>query len=247
MNNIDKLYKMILESNYIVAFTGAGISTDSGLKDFRSENGLYKEKYDFPAEYMLSSKCFYKDTELFYKYYKDNFNCQNIKPNDAHKLLKKLEDIGKLKAIITQNIDGLHSKAGNHNICEIHGTIYQNHCIKCGKIYSAKEVFKSANVPKCTCGGIIKPNVVLYGESLPDKEYMNGLYHISKADMLIVEGSSLTVYPASSMIEVFNGKYLVIINKDMTPYDNRADLVINENLSSVSRKIMEKINDEGDC
>ena len=242
MNNIDKLYEMILESNYIVAFTGAGISTDSGLKDFRSEDGLYKQKYDYPAEYMLSNRCFFKDTELFYKYYKNNFNCLNVKPNDAHKLLKKLEDIGKLKAIVTQNIDGLHSKVGNKNIFEVHGTIYENYCTLCGKEYDAKKVFSSSNIPKCSCGGIIKPNVVLYGESLPEKEYMEGLYHISKSDMLIVEGSSLTVYPASSMIDAFRGKYLVIINKDKTPYDSKADLVINENLAKISREIMKKLN-----
>lgn len=238
MDKIKKLIEMIKESNNIVAFTGAGISTDSGLKDFRSKDGLYKQVSKYPAEYLLSSDCFYNHQEEFYNYYKKNFNCLNIEPNISHKLLKKLEDINKLKAIITQNIDGLHTKAGNKNVYEIHGTIYKNHCIKCNKEYNAEFIFNNKSIPKCTCGGIIKPNVVLYGESLPDKEYMDGLLAISKADMLIILGSSLTVYPASGMISSFKGKYLVIINNDKTPYDSEADLVINDNLSKVSQIII---------
>lgn len=241
MNKIEKLEQMIKECNNIVAFTGAGISTDSGLKDFRSKDGLYKKRSKYPAEYMLSSNCFYNNQEEFFKYYRENFNCLDILPNITHKLLKKLEDIGKLKAIITQNIDGLHTKAGNKNIYEIHGTIYKNHCIKCNKEYDAKKVFNSKDIPRCKCGGVIKPNVVLYGEMLPDKDYMGGLLAISKAEMLIVLGSSLTVYPASGMIESFHGKYLVIINNDKTPYDNKANLIINDNLSKVSEELINKI------
>ena len=241
MDDIKRLYKMIMECNNIVAFTGAGVSTDSGLKDFRSENGLYKEKSNYSAEYMLSRDCFYDNTELFYDYYKNNFNCLDITPNDTHYLLKKLEDIGKLKAIVTQNIDGLHSKAGNKKVYEIHGTIYKNHCIKCNKKYDAKYVFECRGVPKCECGGVIKPNVVLYWESLPEIDFVNGINAISLADMLIVEGSSLTVFPASGMIRNFKGKYLVILNKDDTPYDKMADLVIHDNLAKVSKIIMDMI------
>jgi len=239
MEDINKLIKMIEESKKIVVFTGAGASTDSGLKDFRSEDGLYNQKYDYPAEYMLSSTCFYREPDIFFKYYKDNFNCLKIKPNDTHLFLKRLEDIDKLDCIITQNIDGLHTKAGNKKIFEVHGTVYTNHCIKCNKEYKEEVVFKSKGIPKCKCGGIIKPDVVLYGESLPEDAYMNGLKAISKADMLIVEGSSLTVQPACSMIDYFNGKYFVIINKDKTPYDSRADLVIHDNLSKVSRVLLD--------
>ena len=235
---IQKLEQMIDECNNIVAFTGAGVSTDSGLKDFRGKNGLYKEKTIYPAEYMLSNNCFYTNTELFYEYYKENFNCLDVSPNDTHKMLKKLEDIGKLKAIITQNIDGLHTKAGSKNVYEIHGTILKNYCLKCHKEYDAKYIFESSGIPKCKCGGIIKPHVVLYGESLPGKEYQDGIKAISKADMLIVAGTSLTVYPASSMIDYFHGKYLVILNQDKTPYDNIANLVINDELKKVSKEIM---------
>ncbi len=236
------LKKMIDESDNIVVFTGAGVSTDSGLRDFRSKNGLYKEKTSiYPPEYMLSSDCFYNHTEEFYEYYKDNFNCLDTLPNDTHKFIKKLEDIGKLSCVITQNIDGLHTKAGNKKVFEVHGTIYKNHCIKCNKIYDANYIFNSKGVPKCTCGGIIKPNVVLYGESLPDEDYIGGINAIKKADMLIVCGSSLTVYPAAGMVDNFHGKYLVIINNEKTLYDSRANLVINDNLAKVSKELLEVI------
>ena len=241
MDKIKELKRMIDECNNIVVFTGAGVSTDSGLKDFRGKDGLYKKPSPYPAEYMLSNSCFYEHTELFYEYYKDNFNCLNVEPNIIHKYFKKLEDSGKLKAIITQNIDGLHTKAGNKNIFEIHGTIYKNHCIKCHKEYDAEYIFNSKGIPKCECGGIIKPDVVLYGESLPEDAFTNGIKAIANADMLIVMGSSLTVYPASSMIDYFRGKYLVIINKDKTPYDYKADLVINDNLAKVSKKVMDNV------
>lgn len=239
MNDIDTLKKMINESNNIVVFTGAGVSTESGLKDFRSSDGIYnlELEYDRTPEYMLSSKCFYNETNMFYDFYKKYMNSINVKPNITHKYLKKLEDSGKLKAIITQNIDGLHTKAGNKNVYEIHGTIYKNYCLNCNKEYDANYVFKSNGIPKCKCGGLIKPNVVLYGEMLPEDEYMNSLKAISNADMLLVLGTSLTVYPASSMINYFKGKYLVIINKDKTEYDYKADLVINKKLSEVFNKL----------
>lgn len=237
MNDIEKLQKMIKESNNIVFFSGAGVSTDSGIKDFRSPDGLYNMKYKYPPEYMLSSDCFYSMPDEFYKFYKEYLNCLDIKPNVTHKYLKKLEDKNKLLGIITQNIDGLHTKAGNKKVYEIHGTVYKNHCIKCGKEYSGEYVFNSKNIPKCTCGGIIKPDVVLYGEMLPEREYNESLKIISEADMLIVAGTSLTVYPASGMVNLFNGKYLVIINKDKTTLDTTADLVINKNLKEVFEKL----------
>ena len=241
MTTINELIEMINESNNIVVFTGAGASTDSGLKDFRSKDGLYNEDNEYPAEYLLSSECFFKHPDLFYDYYKKNFNCLKYEPNDTHRLLKLLEDKHKLKAIITQNIDGLHTKAGSKTIYEVHGTIYKNHCLECQKEYDAKYVFSSKGIPKCHCGGIIKPDVVLYGESLPEEAFNNGLKAISKSDMLIVMGSSLTVYPASSMIDYFRGKYLVIINQDKTPFDYKADLVINDNLANVSKRVMKEI------
>lgn len=236
-NKIDLLQKMINSANNIVFFGGAGVSTDSGIKDFRSKDGLYNEKYKYPPEFMLSRDCFNNLTKDFYDFYKNKMNCLDIAPNITHKYLKKLEDVGKLKAIITQNIDGLHQKAGSKVIYELHGTIYKNNCMKCNKEYGAEYIFNSKNIPKCSCGGIIKPSVVLYGEPLPNDIYMGAVDAISKADMLIVAGTSLTVEPASSLVRLFRGKSLVIINNDKTSYDNNANLVINDNLSKVFRKL----------
>lgn len=233
MNNINKLQSMIDECNNIVFFGGAGVSTESGIKDFRGKDGIYKEN----PEYMLSLTCFNKETEKFYKFYKDKMNCLSAKPNITHNYLKKLEDSGKLRAIVTQNIDGLHTKAGNKNVYEIHGTIMRNYCIKCNKEYSAEYVFNSTGIPKCSCGGIIKPDVVLYGESLPEYEYSSSIESIINADMLIVAGTSLLVEPASSLVRLFNGKYLVILNRDSTPYDYLADLVIHDNLKDIFSKL----------
>jgi len=237
MNDIERLQKMIDESNYIVFFGGAGVSTESGIKDFRSEDGLYKMKFKYPAEEMLSSRMFYKHPDDFYDFYKTYMNSLNIEPNTTHKYLKKLEDKGKLKAIITQNIDGLHQKAGSKNVYEIHGTTFKNHCIECNMEYDAEYVFNSSGIPHCTCGGIIKPDVTLYGEMLPKEAFQNAEYNIYKADMLIVAGTSLTVEPAASMVNLFNGKYLVIINNDKTPYDNMANLVIHDKLKNIFSKL----------
>ena len=236
MDKIETLQKMIDESENIVFFGGAGVSTDSGIKDFRSEDGLYSMKYKYPVETMLSSGMFNKNPEEFYEFYKNNLNCLDVEPNITHKYLKELEDRGKLKAIVTQNIDGLHQKAGSKNVLEIHGTIYKNHCTSCSKEYDAKYVFNSKGVPKCDCGGIIKPDVVLYGEMLP-RCFSSAQYYIYNADMLIVAGTSLTVEPASSLINLFDGKYLVIINKDTTSYDEVASLVINDSLKKVFEKL----------
>lgn len=232
---IRELREIINESNNIVFFGGAGVSTASGLKDFRSKDGLYNEKNNLlnvSPEFMLSVSCFYSFTKEFYKYYKANMNSLNVKPNIVHEYLAKLEQLGKLKAIITQNIDGLHQKAGSKNVLELHGTIYKNHCIKCGKEYSTEYVFNSEDIPRCECGSIIKPNVVLYGEMLPE-DFVLAEKYISECDLLIVAGTSLIVEPAASLINYFRGKNLVIINNDETPYDKRATLIINEDLTNV--------------
>ena len=237
MEKIDRLQKIIDESKSIVFFSGAGISTLSGIKDFRSKDGLYNIKYKFPPELILSSSFFYEKTKEFYEFYKDKLNALNVKPNIVHKYFYELEKKGKLKSIITQNIDGLHTKAGNKKVYELHGTIYKNHCIKCGKFYDANYVFNSKDIPICTCGGTIKPDVVLYGESLPEYDYNNAIYDITHSDTLIIAGSSLTVYPACGMINLFNGKNLVIINRDKTDFDNKATLVINDELKKVFEKL----------
>ncbi len=236
MNKIDELKKIIDESNNIVALTGAGVSTDSGIKDFRSKSGLSSTS-SIPMEILLSSNYFYSNTEDFYKFYKEVFDCSNIKPNITHLFLKKLEDKNKLKAVITQNIDGLHSKAGSKKVLELHGTTFSNHCIKCNKKYNSDIVFKSKGVPKCSCGGIIKPDVVLYGESLPEDALNESIRVIEKADTLLVLGTSLVVYPAAGLIDYFYGKNLIIINKDETPYDHKANIVIHDNLSKVFKEL----------
>lgn len=236
MDNIGMLQKIIDESDNIVFFGGAGVSTESGIKDFRGTNGLYKEKFDYQPEYLLSSDCFCNEPEVFFDFYKNKMNCLDAVPNVTHMYLSKLEKLGKLKAIVTQNIDGLHQKAGSNNVLEIHGTIHTNHCVECSKEYSSDYVFNGKGIPKCECGGIIKPDVVLYGEMLPEC-YGRAQYYISKADTLIVAGTSLTVEPASSLVRLFSGKNLVIINKDKTTYDCYATLVINDNLSNVFGKL----------
>ena len=237
MKDIEKLQKIIDESKSIVFFSGAGISTLSGIPDFRSKDGLYNMKYKWPPEMILSAGFFYANTEEFYKFYKDKMNCLNAKPNIVHKFFAKLEEKGKLSGIVTQNIDGLHTKAGNDLVYELHGTIYDNFCIKCHKYYNGEYVFNSKGVPKCECGGIIKPDVVLYGESLPEHAYTTACHIISHADTLIVAGTSLTVYPASGMIGLFRGKNLVILNRSKTDYDRIATLVIHDDLKNIFDKL----------
>lgn len=239
MDIIDELKKIIDKSNNIVVLTGAGVSTDSGIKDFRSKNGLENDS-NIPMEILLSSEYFYNHTKDFYEFYKENFNCENIEPNITHKYLKKLEDEGKLKAIITQNIDGLHSKAGNKLVYELHGTTFSNHCIKCHKKYDAKAVFEADGIPICSCGGLIKPDVVLYGESLPMDALNESIKRTEEADLMIVLGSSLVVYPAAGIIDYFNGKNLVIINRDPTAYDRYATLVIHDSLKTVITELMKR-------
>lgn len=237
MNKINELQELIDHSNNIVFFGGAGVSTESGIKDFRSVDGLYNEKYDYPPEMILSHTFFMNNTEEFYKFYRDKLNTLNIEPNITHKFLKKLEDNGKLKAIVTQNIDGLHEKAGSKKVLLLHGTIYRNYCMKCNKFYDAQYIFNNKDVPRCDCGGLIKPDVVLYEEGLDDEVVKETIKVISEADLLIIGGTSLAVYPAASFINYFRGDKIVIINKDSTPYDSRADLVINEKLGDVFSKL----------
>lgn len=232
MKEIDLLKSIISNSNNIVFFGGAGVSTLSGIKDFRSKNGLYSQNNGNNVEYYLSSSCFYDEPEEFYKFYKENMNCLDIKPNKIHYYLTELEKSKKLKAIITQNIDGLHQKSGSKNVIELHGSVYRNYCLKCNKKYKADYVFNGCGVPICNCGGVIKPNVVLYGELLPPS-YELAISYIHNADTLVVAGTSLTVEPACSLVKFFNGKNLVIINNDRTKYDNIATLVIHEDLGKV--------------
>ena len=234
---IQQLKKLINESNNIVFFGGAGVSTESGIPDFRSKDGLYNQKYKYPPEQILSHTFFMRMTEEFYEFYKEKMNSLKYKPNTTHIKLAELEKMGKLKAIITQNIDGLHQKAGSKNVYELHGSVLRNYCMKCNKFYNAEYVFNCIGIPKCSCGGIIKPDVVLYEEGLDSIILNNAVLAIQNADLMIVAGTSLTVQPASSLIHYFRGKSLVLINKDSTPYDYMASLVINEKLGEVFKDI----------
>ena len=234
---IQQFKQMVNESNNIVFFGGAGVSTESGIPDFRSKDGLYNQKYDYPPEEILSHTFFVNHTEAFYKFYKDKMNSLKYEPNITHMKLAELEEKGKLKAVVTQNIDGLHQKAGSKNVYELHGSVLRNYCMKCHKFYDAEYVFTSKGIPKCTCGGIIKPDVVLYEEGLDEETLENAIWAIQNADVMIVAGTSLTVQPASSLLNYYKGNKLVLINRDVTPYDNRANLVIHESLGKVFENI----------
>ncbi len=234
---IEKFKEMIGESDNIVFFGGAGVSTESGIPDFRSKDGLYNQKYKYPPEAILSHTFFMKKTDEFYKFYKDKMNSLKYEPNITHYKLAELEEKGKLKAVITQNIDGLHQKAGSKTVYELHGSVLRNYCMKCRKFHSAEYVFSSESIPYCDCGGVVKPDVVLYEEPLDDETVKNAVRAISNADMLIIAGTSLTVYPASGYINYFRGRNMVLINRDSTSFDNRADLVINKSLGEVFANI----------
>ena len=238
MNEIERLAQIIKDSSNTVFFGGAGVSTESGLKDFRSKDGLYHEKYKYPPEEILSHHFFLENTQEFYKFYRDKMNSLNYKPNITHHVLAKLEEKGLLKAIITQNIDGFHLMAGSKNVLELHGSVLRNHCIKCHNFYAAEYIFSSKDIPKCSCGGIIKPEVVLYEEPLDDEILKKAIKEISAADTLIIGGTSLNVYPAAGLINYFQGKNLVLINKEKTAYDIKCNLVIHDSIG----KVMEKIN-----
>ena len=234
---IEQFKQLVEESNNIVFFGGAGVSTESGIPDFRSKDGLYNQQYDYPPETILSHTFFINKTDEFYRFYKSKMNCLKYEPNITHIKLAELENKGKLKAVITQNIDGLHQKAGSKTVYELHGSVLRNYCMSCNKFYGAEYVFNSEGIPKCSCGGIIKPDVVLYQEGLDDNTITQSILAIQNADMLIIAGTSLTVQPAASLIYYFRGKNLVLINRDATPYDNKADLVINDSLGKVFSEI----------
>ena len=225
-NEIEKLQKIIDESRNIVFFGGAGVSTESGIPDFRSQDGLYNQKYDYPPETILSHTFFMRKPEEFFKFYRDKMLCDTAKPNAAHRKLAEMEQTGKLKAVITQNIDNLHQMAGSKKVLELHGSVYRNHCVKCGKSYDFKYMKESKGIPRCSCGGMIKPDVVLYEEPLDDNVVNGAVDAIAHADMLIIGGTSLVVYPAAGLTRFFNGDKLVIINRDPTPQDRNADLLI---------------------
>lgn len=233
-----QLFKeLINESNNIVFFGGAGVSTESGIPDFRSKDGLYNQQYKYPPEEILSHTFFINNTDEFYSFYKAKMNSLKYQPNITHIKLAELENKGKLKAIVTQNIDGLHQKAGSKVVYELHGSVLRNYCMKCNKANDAEYVFNSDGVPRCSCGGIIKPDVVLYEEGLNHLTLNNAVNAIASADMLIVAGTSLTVQPASGLINYYSGNKLVLINRDATAYDTKANLVINKSLGKVFEEI----------
>lgn len=233
------LQEIIDESRRIVFFGGAGVSTESGIPDFRSADGLYSQKYDYPPEQIVSHTFFTKRPEEFFRFYRDRMIFPNAKPNAAHLKLAELERAGKLSAVITQNIDGLHQAAGSEKVIELHGSVHRNYCMECGKFYPLSTVTESSGVPKCGCGGKIKPDVVLYEESLKHEDIENAVYEISNADTLIIGGTSLVVYPAAGLVKYFKGKYLVVINKSELNAD--ADLVINDNIGEVLGKVQLRI------
>jgi NAD-dependent deacetylase len=237
MEKIEQLQKIIDQSTNIVFFGGAGVSTESGIPDFRSQDGLYNMKYDYPPEYIISHSFFMSNPKEFFAFYRDRMLYPNAKPSAAHVFLSQLEKVGKLKAVVTQNIDGLHQAAGSKNVFELHGSVLRNYCMHCGKFYPMEFIKESDGVPKCECGGTIKPDVVLYEEGLDDDVVNGAIDAIAKADTLIIGGTSLVVYPAAGFINFFKGKNLVVINKTPTVADMRASLVINEPIGEVLSKI----------
>ena len=230
---IEKLQEIIDDSENIVFFGGAGVSTESNIPDFRSADGLYQQKYKYSPEQIVSHTFFMRNTEGFYEFYKEKMMFLDAKPNAAHKKLAELEKAGKLKAIITQNIDGLHQAAGSKNVYEIHGSIHRNYCMKCHKAYGPEEILYSQDVPRCSCGGMIKPDVVLYEEGLDMDTLQSAADFIRKADILIIGGTSLAVYPAAGLVDYYRGNKLVLINKSATPMDGKADLLIQDSIGEV--------------
>ncbi len=227
------LQNWIDDSRAIVFFGGAGVSTESGIPDFRSVDGLYNQKYDYPPEEILSRSFFDTRPEMFYQFYRDKMLCLDARPNPAHKKLAQLEAAGKLRSVVTQNIDGLHQMAGSKRVWELHGSVYRNRCMRCGKAYPVEFIRDSQGVPTCSCGGIVKPEVVLYEEALDSRVMEGALNDIANADMLIIGGTSLAVYPAASLIHYYRGHRLVLINKSPTPYDTHADLMISGSIGEV--------------
>ena len=236
-DEVKKLAEIVAISDRIVFFGGAGVSTESGIPDFRSVDGLYSQQWDYPPETILSHTFFEKKTEEFYRFYRAKMNCLSAKPNPAHLKLAELEEKGNLYAIVTQNIDGLHQIAGSKRVYELHGSIHRNNCMKCGKFFGPEAIFEGEGVPKCECGGVIKPDVVLYAEGLDTAVVDGAIAAISSCDTLIIGGTSLNVYPAAGLIRYFRGNSLVIINKSPTQYDSNADLLICENIGEVFSQI----------
>lgn len=226
MNDSDTLRQWIEESERIVFFGGAGVSTESGIPDFRSVDGLYNQKYDYPPETILSHSFFMRHTKEFYDFYRDKMICLDAKPNITHQKLAELEQAGKLIGVVTQNIDGLHQAAGSKKVWELHGSIHRNYCMDCGKSHPLQVILDSSDIPHCECGGIIKPDVVLYEEGLDDTIVSGAIRAIAESDLLIVGGTSLAVYPAAGLLQYFQGKHLALINKSPTPLDKNADLVL---------------------
>lgn len=234
MEELEKLRAAIEKAQKMVFFGGAGVSTESGIPDFRSVDGLYHQKYDFPPETILSHSYFKRHTEEFYRFYRDKMLYTDAEPNAAHKKLAEWEKSGKLTAVITQNIDGLHQKAGSKNVLELHGSVLRNYCMDCREFYGLDAITDSQGVPRCAkCGSIIKPDVVLYEEALDDTVMEQAIRHISEADLMIIGGTSLAVYPAAGLIRFFRGDTIVLINRDATPFDSNADIVLHEKIGAV--------------
>ena len=236
-SKLDTLKTWVDEAQHIVFFGGAGVSTESGIPDFRSVDGLYNQKFKYPPETIISHSFFERRPEEFFEFYMEKMLPLGFEPNITHKVLARWESEGRLLAVVTQNIDGLHQKAGSKNVLELHGSVLRNYCTRCHKSYSAEFVKNSRGVPLCDCGGVVKPDVVLYEESLDQDVMYRAANDISEADLLIVAGTSLTVWPAAGMIRYFRGKRLVLINRDETPYDREADLVLHEKLGEVFREL----------
>ena len=233
MTKMEKLKKWIEESNRIVFFGGAGVSTESGIKDFRSVDGLYNQKFEYPPETIISHSFYERRPEYFFRFYREKMLPLDYEPNITHKVLARWEQEGKLSAVVTQNIDGLHQKAGSRNVLELHGSVLRNYCTRCRKAYRAEFVRDADGVPRCSCGGTIKPDVVLYEEGLDQDTIEKSVMAIRQADLLVVAGTSLTVYPAAGLINYYRGNRLVLINRDETPYDRYADLVFHESLGDI--------------
>ena len=237
MDKLEQLKQWIFESNRIVFFGGAGVSTESGIPDFRSVDGLYSQKFEYPPETIISHSFYERRPEYFFRFYREKMLPLGFAPNITHKVLARWEREGKLSAVVTQNIDGLHQKAGSKRVYELHGSVLRNYCVRCGKFHSAEFVRDSDGVPKCTCGGTVKPDVVLYEEGLDQDTIEKSVMAIAQADLLIVAGTSLTVYPAAGLIRYYPGKRLVLINRDATPYDSYANLVFHESLGKIFQQL----------
>lgn len=233
MDNLETLQKWVRESKHIVFFGGAGVSTESGIPDFRSVDGLYRQKFEYPPEVIISRSFYERKPEYFFRFYREKMLPLGFEPNITHKVLARWEQEGRLSAVVTQNIDGLHQKAGSQRVFELHGSVLRNYCTRCHKFHSAEFVKNATGVPRCSCGGIVKPDVVLYEESLYQDTIEGSVMAISKADLLIVAGTSLTVYPAAGLIDFYRGNRLVLINRDETPYDYRANLVFHNSLGDI--------------